>query len=88
MQLTLVFPKDWEAVSNGIEQKFEYSETNQNGLHIIEKNNLEWFLDFFKKDEVVNICDFEQTPKISPYLFAVCAGPYKVFEDFDPMHTP
>jgi aminopeptidase N len=31
---------------------------------------------------------FEETPRISTYLFAICAGPYHVFEDLDPMHVP
>ena len=34
------------------------------------------------------INDFEQTLKISTYLYAVCAGPYQVFEDYDPMYVP
>lgn len=34
------------------------------------------------------VYEFEQTPKISTYLYAICAGPYKVFEDFDPMYVP
>ena len=55
---------------------------------MIERNNIEWMLGFFDKDVEVAISDFEQTPKISPYLYAICAGPYKVFEDDDPMHVP
>lgn len=34
------------------------------------------------------VYEFEQTARISSYLFAVCAGPYHVFTDYDPMHPP
>ena len=36
----------------------------------------------------MSVLEFEQTPRISPYLYAICAGPYKVFEDYDPMYVP
>ena len=87
MTLTVISPKDWYAISNGIETRFEYSD-GEKGKHVIERNNIEWMLGFFDKDVDVAISDFEQTAKISPYLFAICAGPYKVFEDDDPMHVP
>ena len=32
--------------------------------------------------------EYEETPKISTYLYAICAGPYKVFEDDDPSYVP
>lgn len=32
--------------------------------------------------------EFETTPRISTYLYAVCSGPYTVFEDFDPHYPP
>ena len=49
---------------------------------------MQWFLDFYEKDTDVSIVQFEQTPIISTYLYAICAGPYRVFEDFDPMFVP
>ena len=45
-------------------------------------------LDFYDKGTELSIFDFEQTPKISTYLYAICAGPYKVFVDEDPMYVP
>lgn len=34
------------------------------------------------------VYEFETTPKYSTYLYALCAGPYHIFEDFDPMYPP
>jgi len=41
----------------------------------------------YENDEVI-VYEFEETPKIAPYLYAICAGPYFVYEDKDPMHVP
>lgn len=87
MALTVICPKDWQAISNGIETRYEYSD-GEKGKHVVERNNIEWMLNFYDQGTEVAICDFEQTPKISPYLYAICAGPYRVFEDDDPMHVP
>ena len=87
MALTMIVPKEWQAVSNGIETRYELSD-GQKGLRIVERHGIEWFLDFYDKDTEVSICDFEQTPKIAPYLYAIIAGPYKVFEDYDPQCVP
>ena len=54
----------------------------------MERHGVDWFLDFYEKDDKISIYNFEQTPKISCYLYALCAGPYRVWEDDDPMHTP
>ena len=45
-------------------------------------------MDFYDDHESVCSYEFEQTPKISTYLYAVCAGPYTFFEDYDPMYPP
>ena len=58
MQLTVIAPKDWHAISNGIEQRFEYSE-NEAGKHVIERNNLQWMLDFYGEGVDVSVFDFE-----------------------------
>ena len=88
MSLIVTCPKEWQAVSNGIEKRFEYSD-NKKGQHIIERHNMQWFLDFYEKDsEPISLVVFQQTPKISCYLYAICAGPYRVWEDYDPSHVP
>lgn len=86
MQLTVTCPKFWQAVSNSIETR--YDDATKTGKKILERHGIEWFLAFYEDQESVALCEFEQTPRISPYLYAVCAGPYTVFEDYDPMYVP
>lgn len=57
-------------------------------MHVIERNKIDWFLDFYGNNEPFTVNEFEQTPRISTYLYAICAGPYRVFEDFDSMYVP
>ena len=54
---------------------------NNPEITLENENNLQWMLDFYDPGVEVSVFDYEQTPKISPYLFAICAGPYKVFID-------
>ena len=55
---------------------------------MLECAGIEWFLDFYDDKNQVAVNEFEKTHKISTYLYAICAGPYKVFEDYDPMYVP
>ena len=47
-----------------------------------------WFENFYEDKEDLCSYEFEQTPRISTYLYAVCAGPYTFFEDFDASYIP
>jgi len=61
------------------------------GLRLLKRHNLNWFLNFYENAEAsteVALYEYEQTPRISCYLYAICAGAYKVFEDHDPMYVP
>lgn len=87
MQLTVLCPAEWTAVSNSVEKKYDYSD-GKKGQHILEKHAIADFVDFYGEDAKISIYDFEQTPKISPYLYAIVAGPYHVVEDEDPLHVP
>ena len=86
MSLTVTCPSDWSAVSNGIDKRYESAQ--KEGLRVLERHGIEYFLDFYQNLDQVAIVEFEQTPKISPYLYAICGGPYKVFSDPDPMYVP
>lgn len=55
---------------------------------MLERAGIEWFLPFYDDENTVAINEFEQTAKVSTYLYAICAGPYQVFEDYDPMYVP
>ena len=89
MSLIVLCPTEWRAVSNSIEKRFNLrDENNTSGRHILERSGIEWFLHFYDDESNVAINEFEQTPRISTYLYALCAGPYQVFEDYDPMYVP
>lgn len=88
MTLITTCPSDWHAVSNAPEHRYGLTEGAENGRHILEHQNIEWFLEFYESESDVVITRFETTPTISTYLYAICAGPYKIFSDTDPMYVP
>ena len=81
MALVVVCPDGWVAVSNGAERRAE------NCQRVIEKHDISWFMDFIGEKSPAFFV-FDQTPVIPSYLFAVCAGPYHVFEDEDLQGVP
>lgn len=86
MNLTVTTPNSWNAASNGIEKR--YKSAAGEGRRVLERNGIEWFLDFYEDVNAVSLSEFEQTPRISTYLYAICAGPYEVYSDNDPMYVP
>lgn len=86
MTLSTTVPQDWVAISNSKEVRYEQALTE--GHRVLEKFGTEWFLPFYDNQDTVACYEFEQTPRISTYLYAICAGPYKVFEDDDPSTIP
>jgi aminopeptidase N len=85
MTLTAMCPDDWVAVSNSKERKYADAKS-KDARHVLERHDIEDFLKFYEDGCVVY--EFEQTPKISCYLYAICGGAYKIYEDFDAMHIP
>lgn len=88
MKLIVLCPSEWRAVGNAIETRFNRRDPENSGSHILEAAGIDWFLDFYDEEADVAINDFEPTPRISTYLYAVCAGPYMVYEDSDAMYVP
>jgi aminopeptidase N len=86
MTLSTTVPQDWVTISNSKEVRYEHAQNE--GHKVLEKYDIEWFLPFYENQNSVACYEFEQTPRISTYLYAICAGPYKVFEDDDPSSTP
>jgi aminopeptidase N len=86
MTLSVTCPNKWRTISNG--QEIRYENALQEGKRVLEKFDTMWFLEFYDDASQVSAYEFEQTPKISTYLYAVCAGPYTFFEDYDPMYPP
>jgi hypothetical protein len=46
MTLSLTIPQDWIAVSN--EKEMRYQNATQEGLRVLEKYNIDWFLNFYE----------------------------------------
>lgn len=86
MQLAVTCPQEWRVVSNGIDTRFEDAKTK--GRRVLEQFDCMWLLDYYEPDQAVTSYEFEQTPRISTYLYAICAGPYNFLEDYDPMYPP
>lgn len=85
MTLCVTVPESWVAVGNGIDRR--YSSESKEAKRILERQGIEHFLKFYENEKVA-VHMFEETPRISTYLYAICAGPYFVTEDLDPMHVP
>lgn len=86
MTLSACCPIEWNTVSNGIDTRYENAA--KEGQRVLEKFDCQWFLDFYEDPTRVAAYEFEQTPRISTYLYAICSGPYSYFEDYDPMYPP
>ena len=84
MTLCVTCPTEWKAISNSCERRFDQAATA--GKFMLERHGIEQFLQFYDKQNCVALYDFEQTPRISTYLYAVCAGNFKVIEDHDGMY--
>ena len=79
LELTVVAPKEWIVLSNEFEKENSdfTSINNMDNLHILtekEKDHLFTQTEIYKKD--YHYYYFNPTPRISTYLYALCAGPY------------
>lgn len=86
MTLSATVPNDWVAISNSKEVRYDHAD--KEGIKLLEENETKWFLNFYEDQDKVSSYYYDTTPKISTYLYAICAGPYKVFEDFDSAYPP
>lgn len=79
LKLKLITPQPWKVFANETEDNNEEITDNYKGIDedfinfLITSNGLQ------KKN--YKITTFKQTPKISCYLFAVCAGNYHIYEN-------
>jgi virulence-associated protein VapD len=46
MTLSVTCPKEWKAVSNSIEKRYENAKTD--GKRVLERHGIEWFLKFYE----------------------------------------
>ena len=78
MRLSIIAPSDHVALSNGIEEFVITSEEDQVFIDDYITDN--HFESLIKDKWDYTVTQFNTTPKISSYLFAVIAGPYDVVE--------
>jgi hypothetical protein len=57
MSLVITVPKDWVAVSNSIETR--YDGTSADGSRVLEEHGLEWILDSYDNRNDVAVYQFE-----------------------------
>jgi aminopeptidase N len=48
MSLTIACPRDWKAISNSLEKRYDHA--NKEGARVLERHGIEWFINFFEKD--------------------------------------
>ena len=76
--LKVIAPKEWIVLSNSFEK--EIYDFNKDKLNTLLNNNKEIYDHLFTDHNIENknyhVYLFEITPKISTYLYALCAGPY------------
>lgn len=84
MSLCVVLPKHWVGTSNGIARRFDNPAGE--GKILTEKHQMDWLLNnkFYAEGKDLSIIEFEETAKISTYLYAFCCGEYieHVYDDF------
>jgi aminopeptidase N len=86
LKLKVLSPKDWKVLSNTLEKSnIDFNRNAQLKIlnfseecvsHLVENHNI------LAKE--YRLYTFEETPKISTYLFALCLGPYHCVENKTP----
>lgn len=60
MSLTVLCPRDWQAVSNGIEKRYdECAGEASEALPTVERAQIDWMFDFYDEKSHVAVCEFE-----------------------------
>lgn len=64
MELSVICPREWEAISNGIEERYDYefdeAKRTKGAQRMIERHDIAWMLDFYDKEsEQISVATFE-----------------------------
>ena len=86
LKLKVIAPKEWRVLANAYEKsicdfdsndKLSQFGFNENCLnHLVNRHDI--------KNKNYHLYIFEDTPRISTYLYALCAGPYHCIENTQP----
>ena len=90
LNLKVIAPKEWIVLSNSSEKEiFDFTDENEliNKLNL-KKDSLDHLINSHDiKSKNYHVYIFEETPRISTYLYALCAGPYYCIENKLPAPT-
>jgi aminopeptidase N len=89
LELTVVAPSEWIVLSNEYEKEHSKftSPHSLDNLHIFtEKEKQHLFISTLIHEKDYHFYYFNPTPRISTYLYALCAGPYIEFKN--PFDSP
>ena len=83
LKLKVLSPKEWRVLSNAYEKSISEFTSNEilNEFNL-DENSLNHLVNIHDiKSKNYNLYIFEDTPRISTYLYALCAGPYHCIEN-------
>ena len=83
LKLKVLSPKEWRVLSNAYEKSISEFTSNEilNEFNL-DENSLNHLVNIHDiKSKNYNLYVFEDTPRISTYLYALCAGPYHCIEN-------
>ena len=83
LKLKVLSPKEWRVLSNAYEKSISEFTSNENLSQFnLEENYINHLVNIHDiKSKNYNLYIFEDTPRISTYLYALCAGPYYCIEN-------
>ena len=89
LNLKVLAPKEWLVLSNSSEKEiFDFTEDEQlKKLNLKEESINHLITSHDIKSKNYHFYIFEETPRISTYLYALCAGPYYCIENKNPAPT-
>ena len=83
LKLKILAPKEWIVLANSSEESiFDFKEESQLSSFNLSKDAIEHLINVHDiKTKNYHCYVFDETPRISTYLYAVCAGPYYCIEN-------
>ena len=90
LNLKVIAPKEWIVLGNSSEKEiFDFTDDNQLITKLELKNDsLDHLIHIHDiKSKNYHVYIFDETPRISTYLYALCAGPYYCIENKSPAPT-
>ena len=83
LKLKVLAPKEWRVLANAFEKSISDFKTDEELKTLnLEENTIKHLVDAHDiKSKEYKLYIFEDTPRISTYLYALCAGPYHCIEN-------